>query len=262
MPQAPFHQPDSGGNSAASVTGLVHSVESCGTVDGPGIRFVLFLSGCSLPCRYCHNPDASYVRRGQTRSAADILEELARYRDFLQAAGGGLTLSGGDPLFQPAFAKAVLKGGKAMGLHTCLDTSGHLGANADGELLEHTDLVLLDIKAWNPERYRNLTGGELRPTLEFAERLAALRKPVWLRYVLVPGLTDDMEDMAQLARCARRLGNVERVDILPFHQMGRFKWDELDLDYTLRDVREPSAELTEQARSIFRREGISRYEVH
>lgn len=171
MPQAPFHQPDSGGNSAASVTGLVHSVESCGTVDGPGIRFVLFLSGCSLRCRYCHNPDASYVRRGQTRSAADILEELARYRDFLQAAGGGLTLSGGDPLFQPAFAKAVLKGGKAMGLHTCLDTSGHLGANADGELLEHTDLVLLDIKAWNPERYRNLTGGELRPTLEFAERL-------------------------------------------------------------------------------------------
>ena len=145
MPQAPFHQPDSGGNSAASVTGLVHSVESCGTVDGPGIRFVLFLSGCSLRCRYCHNPAASYVRRGQTRSAADILEELARYRDFLQAAGGGLTLSGGDPLFQPAFAKAVLKGGKAMGLHTCLDTSGHLGANADGELLEHTDLVLLDI---------------------------------------------------------------------------------------------------------------------
>ncbi|MFR7733451.1 MAG: pyruvate formate-lyase-activating protein [Collinsella sp.] len=172
-------------------------MESCGTVDGPGIRFVLFLSGCSLRCRYCHNPDASYVRRGQTRSAADILEELARYRDFLQAAGGGLTLSGGDPLFQPAFAKAVLKGGKAMGLHTCLDTSGHLGANADGELLEHTDLVLLDIKAWNPERYRNLTGGELRPTLESAERLAALRKPVWLRYVLVPGLTDDMEDMAQ-----------------------------------------------------------------
>ena len=131
-------------------------------------------------------------------------------------------------------------------------------------LLEKEDihLVLLDIKAWNPERYRNLTGGELRPTLEFAERLAALRKPVWLRYVLVPGLTDDMEDMAQLARCARRLGNVERVDILPFHQMGRFKWDELDLDYTLRDVREPSAELTEQARSIFRREGNSRYEVH
>ena len=263
MPQAPFHQPDSGGNSAASVTGLVHSVESCGTVDGPGIRFVLFLSGCSLRCRYCHNPDASYVRRGQTRSAADILEELARYRDFLQAAGGGLTLSGGDPLFQPAFAKAVLKGGKAMGLHTCLDTSGHLGSEC-GRRTAGTH-------GPGPAGHQGMESGTLpepdgRRTAphpgEFAERLAALRKPVWLRYVLVPGLTDDMEDMAQLARCARRLGNVERVDILPFHQMGRFKWDELDLDYTLRDVREPSAELTEQARSIFRREGISRYEVH
>lgn len=127
-----------------------------------------------------------------------------------------------------------------LGLHTCLDTSGHLGANADEELLANTDLVLLDIKAWNPERYRALTGGELRPTLEFAERLAVLRKPVWLRYVLVPGLTDNMEDIAELSRHAARLGNVERVDVLPFHQMGRFKWDELKLDYTLKDVPEPS----------------------
>ena len=118
------------------------------------------------------------------------------------------------------------------------------------------DLVLLDIKAWNPEQYKALTGGELRPTLQFAERLAALRKPVWLRYVLVPGLTDNMEDIAELSRHAARLGNVERVDVLPFHQMGRFKWDELNLEYTLKDVPEPSAELTEQARHVFRREGF------
>ena len=118
------------------------------------------------------------------------------------------------------------------------------------------DLVLLDIKAWNPERYKALTGGELRPTLQFAERLAALRKPAWLRYVLVPGLTDNMEDIAELSRYAAHLGNVERVDVLPFHQMGRFKWDELNLEYTLKDVPEPSAELTEQARQVFRREGF------
>ena len=145
------HDPDG----ESSVTGLVHSVESCGTVDGPGIRFVL--------------------------------REIARYRDFLQAAGGGVTLSGGDPLFQPDFTGAVLKGCRELGLHTCLDTSGHLGVNAGEEMLADTDLVLLDIKAWNPARYRSLTGGELRPTLEFAERLASLRKPVWLRYVLVSG---------------------------------------------------------------------------
>ena len=246
------HDPDG----ESSVTGLVHSVESCGTVDGPGIRFVLFLSGCSLRCRYCHNPDTSYVRRGRLRSAGDVLREIARYRDFLQAAGGGVTLSGGDPLFQPDFTGAVLKGCRKLGLHTCLDTSGHLGVNAGEEMLADTDLVLLDIKAWNPERYRSLTGGELRPTLEFAERLASLRKPVWLRYVLVPGVTDNLEEIEGLSRHAALLGNVERVDVLPFHQMGRFKWDELKLDYTLKGTPEASAKLAEQVRGIFRREGF------
>ena len=149
------HDPDG----ESSVTGLVHSVESCGTVDGPGIRFVLFLSGCSLRCRYCHNPDTSYVRRGRLRSAGDVLREIARYRDFLQAAGGGVTLSGGDPLFQPDFTGAVLKGCRKLGLHTCLDTSGHLGVNAGEEMLADTDLVILDIKAWNPERYRHCMHG-------------------------------------------------------------------------------------------------------
>lgn len=168
----------------------------------------------------------------------------------MQAAGGGVTLSGGDPLFQPDFAGAVLKGCRKLGLHTCLDTSGHLSVNAGEEMLADTDLVLLDIKAWNPKRYRALTGGELRPTLEFAERLASLRKPMWLRYVLVPGVTDNLEEIEELSRHAALLGNVERVDVLPFHQLGRFKWDELKLDYTLKDVPEASAELAEQVRGI------------
>ena len=237
--------------------GLVHSVESCGTVDGPGIRFVLFLSGCSLRCRYCHNPDTSYTRRGTERSAEDVLEEISRYRDFLVNAGGGVTISGGDPLFQPEFTRAILRGCKAMGLHTCLDTSGHLGANADEVLLSLTDLVLLDIKAWNPEQYRKLTSQPLQPTLDFAERLAAMGKPVWLRYVLVPGLTDQLNDIEALSRYAAGLGNIRRVDVLPFHQMGRYKWQELGLDYTLGETAPPEPELTERVRAIFRSRGFA-----
>ena len=214
------HDPDG----ESSVTGLVHSVESCGTVDGPGIRFVLFLSGCSLRCRYCHNPDTSYVRRGRLRSAGDVLRGNSPLPGFFcRRRAAASPLSGGDPLFQPDFTGAVLKGCRELGLHTCLDTSGHLGVNAGEEMLADTDLVLLDIKAWNPERYRSLTGGELRPTLEFAERLASLRKPVWLRYVLVPGVTDNLEEIEGLSRHAALLGNVERVDVLPFHQMGEIQ---------------------------------------
>ncbi len=237
--------------------GLVHSVESCGTVDGPGIRFILFLAGCSLRCRYCHNPDTSFVRRGEKRSAGDVLEEISRYADFLKVAGGGVTISGGDPLFQPDFTGAILRGCKEMGLHTCIDTSGHLGINANDDMLAHTDLILLDIKHWNPQKYKMLTGAELRPTLDFAERLATMNKPVWLRYVLVPNLTDDMEEIKTLARYAHALGNIERVDVLPFHQLGKFKWQELGLEYTLKDTEAPDTAQTAQAKAMFEEAGFT-----
>ncbi len=242
---------------AKALSGLVHSVESCGTVDGPGIRFVLFLSGCSLRCRYCHNPDTSYVRRGTERTAEDVLAEIARYRDFLITAQGGVTISGGDPLFQPKFTKAILKGCKAMGLHTTLDTSGHLVVNADDEMLALTDLVLLDIKHWNPSAYKDLTQADLQPTLDFAERLARLKKNVWLRYVLVPGVTDSLPDITALARYAASLGNVSRVDVLPFHQMGCFKWEELGIPYTLKDTEAPDSTLVSKVRAIFRENGFA-----
>ncbi len=203
--------------------GLVHSVESCGTVDGPGVRFILFLSGCSLRCRYCHNPDTSFVRRGKERSADEVLEEISRYAAFMKAAGGGVTISGGDPLFQPRFTRAILKGCKAQGLHTCIDTSGHLGASVDDEMLEDIDLVLLDIKAWNPEVYQELVKQPLQPTLDFAERLAAAGKPMWLRYVLVPGITDNPADVEKLARYAAG----EEEEYLEARQMGpdkRYHW--------------------------------------
>ena len=242
---------------AASVSGLVHSVESCGTVDGPGIRFIVFLSGCSLRCQYCHNPDTSFKRRGKERTVEDVLEEISRYASFLKTAKGGVTISGGDPLFQPDFTRALLHGCKEMGLHTCIDTSGHLGCNADDAMLDDTDLVLLDIKAWNPEQYKHVTGQNLQPTLDFAEKLAARGIPMWLRYVLVPGLTDQLEDITALARYAAGLGNVQRVDVLPFHQMGKFKWGELGLEYPLMELEPPAQELTVKVRSIFRENGFS-----
>ena len=241
---------------AASVSGLIHSVESCGTVDGPGIRFIVFLSGCSLRCQYCHNPDTSFKRRGKERTVEDVLEEISRYASFLKTAKGGVTISGGDPLFQPDFTRALLHGCKEMGLHTCIDTSGHLGCNADDALLADTDLVLLDIKAWNPEQYKHVTGQNLQPTLDFAEKLAARGIPMWLRYVLVPGLTDQLEDITALARYAAGLGNVQRVDVLPFHQMGKFKWVELGLEYPLMELEPPAQELTVKVRSIFRENGF------
>ena len=241
---------------AASVSGLVHSVESCGTVDGPGIRFIVFLAGCSLRCQYCHNPDTSFKRRGKERTVEDVLEEISRYATFLKNAKGGVTISGGDPLFQPDFTRALLRGCKEMGLHTCLDTSGHLGCNADDAMLADTDLVLLDIKAWNPEQYKFVTGQNLQPTLDFAEKLATRGIPMWLRYVLVPGLTDQLEDITALARYAAGLGNVQRVDVLPFHQMGKFKWGELGLEYPLMELEPPTQELTVKVRSIFRENGF------
>ncbi len=185
------------------------------------------------------------------------MEEIGRYASFIKTAGGGVTISGGDPLFQPEFTKAVLQECKKMGLHTCIDTSGHLGAGADDELLAATDLVLLDIKAWDPQQYRRLTGQDLQPTLDFAERLAALKKPVWLRYVLVPGWTDNLSDIEKLARYAHGLGNVERVDVLPFHQMGKFKWAELGLTYSLENTEPPEPELTNTVRNIFRINGFA-----
>ncbi len=239
-----------------TVRGWVHSVESCGTVDGPGLRYVLFLAGCPLRCLYCHNPDTRHLHDGTPTDSGAVLADIARTAGFLTRAHGGVTLSGGEPLVQPEFCAAILRGCKAQGLHTALDTSGHLGLHADDHLLADTDLVLLDIKAFTEQTHRALTGAPLRPTLEFAERLAGLGKPVWLRYVLVPGLTDHEDEIAALAGFAAGLGVVERVDVLPFHKMGEAKWAALGLPYRLTDTQPPTAEQTARARGLFRKAGL------
>ena len=175
-------------------------------VDGPGTRFVVFTAGCPLRCMYCHNPDTWSGRSGRRVNAASVLALAGRYRRFIAAAGGGLTVSGGEPLLQPAFTRAVLTGARELGLHTALDTSGYLGSRADNALLDATDLVLLDIKAHDPAIARLVTGRDSAPTLAFARLLAARHQPVWVRFVLVPGWTDDLEDVAAVAEFAAALG--------------------------------------------------------
>lgn len=239
-----------------NVEGYVHSVVTGGAVDGPGLRFVVFLQGCKLRCRYCHNPDSWIMRDGKKTSSDALIKEIAEYKPFI-AKNGGVTISGGEPLAQPEFVTAVFKGCKAEGLHTALDTSGFLGDNATDELLSVTDLVLLDIKHFDPEAYKDVTGGELAPTLRLAEKLASIKKPMWLRYVLVPGLTDDAHSIEGLAVFAAKLGNVERVEVLPFHKMGEPKWDALKYDYRLKDTEPPSAKLVADTKALFWAHGLT-----
>ena len=242
-----------------NVTGYLHSVETAGALDGPGIRRVLFLNGCPLNCVYCHNPDTRKYKGGTKTDAFTELRAIEKQKEMLLSMKGGVTLSGGEPLWQPEFVKAIFEGCKLMGLHTALDTSGFLGKKADDELLSFTDLVLLDIKHFDPDGYKRVTGVDLQPTLDFAERLAEIDKPVWLRFVLVPGYTDDMNAISRMASYARELGNVERVEVLPFHKMGEYKWEAMEMDYELYDIPEPEPEEVAKAKSRFEEAGMRVY---
>ncbi len=239
--------------------GSVHSWELVTAVDGPGTRMTVFLSGCPLRCLYCHNPDTMEMRRGTDVRADELLARVARYRGVFKATKGGLTISGGEPLMQPAFVRRLLRGAKAMGIHTALDTSGFLGAACTPEMLDDLDLVLLDVKSGLEQTYTRVTGRELAPTLEFGRRLAAHGTTIWVRFVLVPGLTDATENVEAVADYVQTLATVARVEVLPFHQMGRDKWEELGLRYELAETRPPSQELVDRVRNQFRARGL---EVH
>ncbi|WP_022882325.1 pyruvate formate-lyase-activating protein [Gryllotalpicola ginsengisoli] len=245
--------------------GSIHSWELVTAVDGPGTRMTVFVSGCPLRCLYCQNPDTWELRDGTDVSADELLERIARYLPVFQATGGGLTLSGGEILFQPAFAARILRGAKRLGVHTALDTSGFLGAKLTDQALADTDLVLLDVKSGDPDTYRRVTGRELEPTLEFGRRLAREgRVEIWVRFVLVPDLTDAWDNVELVADHvasfdALRPGAVTRVEVLPFHQLGRGKWHELSLAYALEDTQPPSAELVERVRDQFRARGLTVY---
>jgi len=240
----------SGDAPIANPMGRVHSFESAGTLDGPGVRFVVFTSGCPLKCQYCHNPDTRSGKAGMDMSASDVLAEIAKVKNYIKS--GGVTVSGGEPMQQPDFTHAILKGAKKMGLHTALDTSGFLGRKADDEFLKSVDLVLLDFKSGDEDTYRRVTGQRLQPTLDFARRLEALNIPIWARFVLVPGLTDAPDNIRNVAKIMGGLSNIDRAEILPFHKMGESKWAQLGMSYTLSDTPPPTAKSIDAARQIFK----------
>ncbi|MBC9716875.1 pyruvate formate lyase-activating protein [Streptomyces sp. TRM66268-LWL] len=239
------------------IEGSVHSWDLSTGVDGPGTRFVTFLAGCPLACLYCHNPDTMKMRNGKRTSADDVIAEARKYTTFIKASGGGATISGGEPLLQPVFAGELFHRMKhELGLHTALDTSGFLGARATDAMLRDIDLVLLDIKSWDRETYKKVTARELQPTLDFAHRLADLGKEVHVRFVLVPGLTDDPANIEGVAAFAGSLGNVSRVDVLPFHKLGQSKWEALNMPFTLADTPSPTPEQVAAAKRIFEAHGL------
>jgi pyruvate formate lyase activating enzyme len=239
--------------------GFVHSFTTGSAVDGPGVRLVAWLAGCQFQCVYCHNPDTWKMTNGMPVTLSRAVEEIRKYRHGLQTMKGGLTISGGEPLMQHRFVINVFAAAKEMGVHTALDSNGYLGDRLSDLDLAMVDLVLLDLKAMTPDLHRRLTSMDNRPVHEFARRLAAARKPIWVRFVLVPGWTDDMAEVERIALFAAELGNVERVDVLPFHQMGRFKWQKLGMDYQLTGTEPPSRETVDEAIARFRGAGLKAF---
>lgn len=239
--------------------GYVHSYEIGSTMDGPGIRFVLFLTGCKLRCQYCHNPDTWDIRNGKPYTFEKMMRKINSYTEALKISKGGLTISGGEPGLQHSFVKKIFKAAKKLGLHTCLDTSGFLGANFSDEDLMDIDLHLLDIKSGDPEIYRRVTKQSIEPTLELADRLSRLNRPVWVRFVLVPGLTDSWENVEKVADICAGIQSLERVEILRFHQLGKNKWSQLGINYALAETESPSQELVERVREQFKARNLTVY---
>ena len=241
----------------SGVFGYAHSYESSSRYDGPGVRVVLFLSGCLLRCTYCHNPDTWHLKDGTRVSVQQVLDRLKSFAPALRSLDGGLTISGGEPMVQMEFTRRIFAGAKEMGLHTAIETSGFLGDRVSDAYLASLDMVLLDIKSSNPETYRAVTGRDLAPTLRFAERLSAIGKRVWVRFTLVAGSTDDPDNVAGIARFVAPMKNVEWVEVQPFHQMGAFKWKAMNLEYKHDDTPPPTREVIDRVLKQFRDAGCN-----
>ena len=231
--------------------GRIHSLETFGTVDGPGIRFVVFMQGCSLKCKYCHNRDTWDMNAGFECSVPELIEQIMRYKSYIDTSDGGVTISGGEPLLQLDFLIELFKKLKKLKFHTAIDTSGIVPISPKvEELLSYTDLVLLDIKHIDNDKCINLTGHSNKNTLAFARYLSDNDIPIWIRQVLVPGYTDDEEDLLKLKEFTDSLNTVKRIEILPYHNMGKFKWEELGQEYPLEDVPLPNKEQVDKAKEL------------
>jgi len=238
-----------------NITGKIHSFETCGTVDGPGLRFIVFLQGCPLRCQYCHNPDSWNPRTPQfEKTAEEVLAEILKYKSFIK--NGGVTVSGGEPMLQAEFITELFKLLKQENIHTAIDTSGIYLNDKVKETLKYTDLVLLDIKAIDGKTYKDLTNVDLAPTLNFFNYLEAENIPTWIRHVLVPNITDDDEMLNMLADRIASHKVVERVDILPYHTHGEYKWTEMEMEYPLKGMKSPSQERVDNAKKIFEKKGL------
>lgn len=244
-------------NELRSVKGFINGYESCGTVDGPGLRFVVFFQGCPLRCLYCHNPETWEYGSGTAVTAGEVFDEIKKYKNFMDVSGGGVTLSGGEPLTQPLLAEAILALCRDAGIHTVVDTSGFVKITPRMKrVIDLTDLFLLDIKSVNSDMHQIITGESNQVPLAFAEYLAEIKKPAIFRYVLVPKLNDRLKCLKDMANWAYGLGNVVKMELLPFHKMGEFKWKEYALPYRLADTAVPSDEQVQEVVDIFKAAGL------
>ncbi len=236
--------------------GNIHSFETFGTKDGPGIRFVLFMQGCPLRCLYCHNVDTWKMKNAKYQLSVDeVVKKITDIKSFIKT--GGVTISGGEALLQNDFVNEVFKRCKENNIHTALDTSGYIINESVKKTLESVDLVLLDIKHINKEKHKNLTGVELDNTLEFLNYLATINKKVWIRYVLIPQYTDSTDDIEELAKYLSLFSNIEKVEVLPFHQMGQEKWEKENIVYKLKEIPTPSREEVQKAENIFKKYNLN-----
>lgn len=238
----------------ADTKGIIHSTESFGAADGPGVRFIIFVRGCRMRCAYCHNPDTWTMDGGEEATAGELIQKALRYKSYW-GADGGITVSGGEPLLQINFVTALFKLAKENNIHTTLDTAGNPFTKEDpfiskfNELMEYTDLVMLDIKEINNDRHKSLTGFDNTNILDMAKYLSDMDKPMWIRHVLVPETTDFDEDLDKLGDFIKTLSSVKKVEVLPYHTLGRFKWDELGVKYRLEGITPPDADRIKNAQN-------------
>lgn len=232
-------------------TGRVHSFETLGTVDGPGIRFVVFMQGCPLRCQYCHNPDTWDTSQGKEYSVIELMQEIRKYKIYMESSGGGVTFTGGEPLLQAEFLTQVAKACQDEGINVSIDSSGFILNDDVKELYKYTDLILLDIKSFDKDVYYSLTGVRLEPTLKTLDYLKEQNIEVWVRYVVVPELTDDLDSIRALSSHLDKYSNITKIEPLAFHKMGEFKWEELGLTYSLDETEEPTRDLMVKVQEIF-----------